>query len=329
MMGDAIEREDVGLVHTCQAGIWRNPGDQVYGRQRSAGGMERGAMFCSPSVALPRVSFQYFGAHGPHGLRILTPGAFVSRQTQSDSRPPTRIPLPPRVFRTFIRADRAGFGQLFPSYVRSERKKKRKFVCAWSSVPGNRLMGHRSADAILGTVCDSQSLSSVRLDHCTPLPPSPPSSVLDPSCWPFRQQTRFFVDYHGFTTRHHHAPTLPVHHPAIARLVEFKTPTLLFSSFPAVSQTQSSQSCRFGWLPSSRLRPQLSYPFCNQSFFGHPKLGLAHPPSLSSHSRERASPAQHPQQHAPKLRINTPRLSSASKRSRCVKLDAPLRPESY
>jgi len=211
----------------------------------------------------------------------------------------------------------------------AQKEKKRKFVCAWSSVPGNRLMGHRSADAILGTVCDSQSLSSVRLDHCTPLPPSPPSSVLDPSCWPFRQQTRFFVDYHGFTTRHHHAPTLPVHHPAIARLVEFKTPTLLFSSFPAVSQTQSSQSCRFGWLPSSRLRPQLSYPFCNQSFFGHPKLGLAHPPSLSSHSRERASPAQHPQQHAPKLRINTPRLSSASKRSRCVKLDAPLRPESY
>ena len=28
---------------------------------------------CSPSVALPRVSFEYFGAHGPHRSRILTP----------------------------------------------------------------------------------------------------------------------------------------------------------------------------------------------------------------------------------------------------------------
>ena len=38
-------------------------------------------MFYSFSVALPKFSFQYFGAHGPHGLRVLTPGALVPAQT--------------------------------------------------------------------------------------------------------------------------------------------------------------------------------------------------------------------------------------------------------
>jgi len=119
MMGDAIEREDVGSVHTW-AEIWRETKRSDLWKA-ARGGMGREAMFCSPFVALPRLEFQYLGAHGPHGLRILTPGAFVSGQTQSDSRPPTRVPLPPvysgpSVGRT-VQVSVDCF--LFPSYVPS------------------------------------------------------------------------------------------------------------------------------------------------------------------------------------------------------------------
>ena len=38
-----------------------------------------------PSVALPRVSSLYFGAHGPHWSGVLTPGGLVPTQTTTES----------------------------------------------------------------------------------------------------------------------------------------------------------------------------------------------------------------------------------------------------
>lgn len=52
------------------------------------GGYGGDVMFRFPSVALQRMCFQCFGAHGPHGMRILilTPGALVPARTRRDSR---------------------------------------------------------------------------------------------------------------------------------------------------------------------------------------------------------------------------------------------------
>lgn len=50
--------------------------ERLDGRNEN-GWVRRKAMLYSFSVALPKFSFQYFGAHGPHGLRVLTPGAVL------------------------------------------------------------------------------------------------------------------------------------------------------------------------------------------------------------------------------------------------------------
>jgi len=91
MMGDVIERaEGLGLVHTW-ADIW---GDGEIRLMDSRARGERNEEGYSPSVALPRFSFQYLGAHGPHGLGTITPWAFVPARSVKFSTF-NRIPLSP------------------------------------------------------------------------------------------------------------------------------------------------------------------------------------------------------------------------------------------
>ena len=88
---------------------------------------------CSPSVALPRFSFQHFDAHGPHGLRHSHPWALVSAHTvQFPHLDPCSPPF--RVFTTLNRAGRARFSLLLFSQPTSTRRTRGEgsldFVCA-------------------------------------------------------------------------------------------------------------------------------------------------------------------------------------------------------
>jgi hypothetical protein len=98
---------------------------------------------CSPSVALPRFSFQHFDAHGPH--RHSHPWVLVSAHTVQFPHLDPCSP-PSRVFTTLNRAGRAQFNLLlfFSAHVHPQNKRGGEpvFCLCGSSVPGNRLMGN-------------------------------------------------------------------------------------------------------------------------------------------------------------------------------------------
>ena len=127
-----------------------------------------------PSVALPRVSSLYFGAHGPHWSGVLTPGDLFRQKPLPNPRLLTRLFLP-RDYTAPQKVDRASFSQflfiLATSPSGQEREKRIVFVwCSGQSIDGGE---DRSAAAILGTVCDTLSVRSP-LTSVHPLPPFSP-----------------------------------------------------------------------------------------------------------------------------------------------------------
>lgn len=95
-----------------------------------------------PSVALPRVSSLYFGAHGPHWSGVLTPGDLFRRKPLPNPRLLTRLFLP-RDYTAPQKVDRASFSQflfiLATSPSGQEREKRIVFVwCSGQSIDGGR-----------------------------------------------------------------------------------------------------------------------------------------------------------------------------------------------
>lgn len=74
-MMDGCDREsEIRVRYTRGEVFLGNQGDQICVDHSAEGGMRgSGWVGCSPSVALPRFSFLYIGAHGPHGSCAFSP----------------------------------------------------------------------------------------------------------------------------------------------------------------------------------------------------------------------------------------------------------------